>query len=56
MFILMETIGMCFILLIFCVIDMYWVEHIKAWDIPKTEDLKPYISRRNLFKNGLEQV
>ena len=46
MFILMETIGMCFILLIFCVIDMYWIEHIKAWDIPKTEELKPYIPKK----------
>ena len=25
-------------------IDGYWVEHTKAWDIPGTEDLKPYIS------------
>ena len=24
-------------------IDWYWVEHTKAWIIPKTEDLKPYI-------------
>lgn len=24
-------------------IDLYWVEHTKAWQIPKTEDLKPYI-------------
>ena len=27
-------------------IDMYWVEHIKAWDIPKTEELKPYIPKK----------
>ena len=25
-------------------IDEYWVGHTKAWDIPGTEDLKPYIS------------
>ena len=25
-------------------IDGYWVGHTKAWDIPGTEDLKPYIS------------
>ncbi len=24
-------------------IDWYWVEHTKAWEIPGTEDLKPYI-------------
>lgn len=24
-------------------IDWYWVGHTKAWDIPGTEDLKPYI-------------
>lgn len=24
-------------------IDWYWVEHTKAWDIPNTEELKPYI-------------
>ena len=24
-------------------IDCYWVEHTKAWDIPNTEELKPYI-------------
>ena len=27
-------------------IDMYWVEHTKAWDIPKTEELKPYIPKK----------
>ena len=25
-------------------IDWYWVGHTKAWDIPGTEDLKPYIA------------
>lgn len=24
-------------------VDMYWVEHTKAWYIPNTENLKPYI-------------
>lgn len=28
-------------------IDEYWVEHTKAWDIPGTEDLKPYINRKD---------
>ncbi len=27
-------------------IDWYWVEHTKAWNIPNTEDLKPYIPRK----------
>lgn len=26
-------------------IDGYWVGHMDAWDIPGTEDLKPYISK-----------
>ena len=28
-------------------IDDYWVGHTKAWDIPGTEDLKPYIDRKD---------
>lgn len=28
-------------------IDEYWVGHTKAWDIPGTEDLKPYINRKD---------
>ena len=27
-------------------VDWYWVEHTKAWDIPNTEELKPYIPKR----------
>lgn len=27
-------------------IDFYWVGHTKAWTIPGTEDLKPYIPRK----------
>ena len=27
-------------------IDWYWVEHTKAWNIPNTEELKPYIPKR----------
>ena len=30
-------------------IDWYWVGHTKAWTIPGTEDLKPYIPRRTLI-------
>ena len=28
-------------------IDEYWVGRTKAWDIPDTEDLKPYIDRKD---------
>ncbi len=28
-------------------IDEYWVGHTKAWEIPGTEDLKPYINRND---------
>ena len=27
-------------------IDWYWVGHTKAWEIPGTEDLKPYIPKK----------
>lgn len=27
-------------------IDWYWVDHTKAWIIPGTEDLRPYIPRK----------
>lgn len=26
-------------------VDWYWVEHTKAWEIPNTENLKPYIPK-----------
>lgn len=28
-------------------IDEYWVGHTRAWDIPCTEDMKPYITRKD---------
>ena len=28
-------------------IDEYWVGHTKAWEIPGTEDLKPYINTKD---------
>jgi len=28
-------------------IDEYWVGHTKAWEIPGTEDLKPYINQKD---------
>lgn len=30
-------------------IDTYWVGHTRAWTIPGTEDLKPYIPRKTLI-------
>lgn len=36
-------------------IDWYWVGHTKAWIIPGTEDLMPYIPKKTLIKNGREQ-
>ena len=27
-------------------VDWYWVEHTKAWDIPNTEEFKPYIPKK----------
>ena len=27
-------------------VDWYWVERTKAWDIPNTENLKPYIPKK----------
>ena len=34
-------------------IDWYWVGHTKAWTIPGTEDLKPYIPRKTLIVKWL---
>ena len=34
-------------------IDEYWVGHTKAWDIPGTEDLKPYIDRKDRIEKWL---
>ena len=34
-------------------IDDYWVGHTKAWTIPGTEDLKPYITGKNREKKWL---
>ena len=28
-------------------VDKYWVQHTKAWFIPGTEDLMPYIPKQN---------
>ena len=37
-------------------IDTYWVEHTKAWTIPGTEDLKPYIPRKRLIVKWLTVI
>ena len=29
-------------------IDWWWVNHTKAWNIPDTEDLKPYIDKKTM--------
>ena len=37
-------------------IDWYWVGHTKAWQIPKTEDLKPYIPVKVLIRKWLGTI
>ena len=37
-------------------IDYYWVEHTKAWDIPSTEELKPYIPKKMKFFKWLGTI
>ncbi len=34
-------------------IDEYWVGHTKAWVIPGTEDMRPYINRRDKLEKWL---
>ena len=34
-------------------IDGYWVEYTSAWEIPGTEDLKPYITTKDKGKKWL---
>lgn len=34
-------------------VDGFWVGHTKAWTIPGTEDLKPYITSKNKCKKWL---
>ncbi len=34
-------------------IDFYWVGHTKAWNIPGTEDLKPYIPKKVMLGKWL---
>ncbi len=37
-------------------IDWYWVGKTKAWAIPKTEDLKPYIPTKVLIKKWIGTI
>ncbi len=37
-------------------VDWYWVGHTKAWDIPGTEDLKPYIPRKVMLGKWLATI
>ena len=37
-------------------IDWYWVGKTKAWDIPGTEDLKPYIPTKVLIGKWLGTI
>ncbi len=34
-------------------VDGWWVGHTKAWTIPGTEDLKPYITRQDKIKKWI---
>lgn len=37
-------------------IDWYWVGRTKAWEIPNTEDLQPYIPRKTLIKKWVGTI
>ena len=37
-------------------IDWYWVGKTKAWEIPNTEDLKPYIPKNVLIRKWLGTI
>ena len=37
-------------------IDWYWVGHTKAWLIPGTEDLMPYIPKKALIKTWFKTL
>ena len=37
-------------------IDWYWVGKTKAWDIPGTEDLKPYIPRKVMLRKWASTI
>ena len=37
-------------------IDWYWVGHTKAWFIPETEDLQPYIPMKTLIRKWVGTI
>ena len=37
-------------------VDGFWVGHTKAWTIPGTEDLKPYITKQDKCKKWLSGI
>lgn len=37
-------------------VDWYWVGHTKAWEIPGTEDLKPYIPKKVVLGKWLATI
>lgn len=49
-FVQMLIIGLMYGLFDRLFIDWYWVGKINAWNIPGTEDLKPYIPKKTLLK------
>lgn len=49
-FLQMLAIGMIYGLFDRLFIDWYWVGKTRAWDIPGTEDLKPYICGKTLIR------
>ena len=46
----MLVIGLMYGLFDRLFIDWYWVGKTNAWNIPGTEDLKPYIPKKTLFR------
>ncbi len=67
--VILEGIGLGVLLILVCAIGMvilsvmnlidrfwvdgYWVGHTNAWEIPGTEDLKPYITAKDKGKKWL---
>ena len=49
--VILEGIGLGALLIFW--VDGYWVGHTNAWEIPGTEDLKPYITAKDKGKKWL---
>ena len=52
---ILEGLGLGFLLYLIdrFLIDEYWVGHTKAWIIPGTEDLRPYITAEDKKKKWI---